>query len=142
MAGETGGPEDRYLMLKAVERELKEMKNSIKVQRAMHDMTQQELADRVGVSRQTINAVELGKYVPSAVLAMKVAAAFGRRRSSRSKRRIEAPRTGCRTVIGKTFGLLWDGRERDMPYFQMRHVPSCVDCRRIAGVGGFGLLYM
>lgn len=42
-------------------------------------MTQQELADRVGVSRQTINAVELGKYVPSAVLAMKVAAAFGRR---------------------------------------------------------------
>ena len=72
MAGETGGPEDRYLMFKAVERELKEMKNSIKVQRAMHDMTQQELADRVGVSRQTINAVELGKY-------MKVAAAFGRR---------------------------------------------------------------
>ena len=60
MAGETGGPEDRYLMFKAVERELKEMKNSIKVQRAMHDMTQQELADRVGVSRQTINAVELG----------------------------------------------------------------------------------
>ena len=42
-------------------------------------MSQQELADRVGVSRQTINAVELGKYVPSAVLAMKVAAAFGRR---------------------------------------------------------------
>ena len=79
MAGETGGPEDRYLMFKAVERELKEMKNSIKVQRAMHDMTPQELADRVGVSRQTINAVELGKYVPSAVLAMKVAAAFGRR---------------------------------------------------------------
>ena len=77
MAGETGGPEDRYLMFKAVERELKEMKNSIKVQRAMHDMTQQELADRV--SRQTINAVELGKYVPSAVLAMKIAAAFGRR---------------------------------------------------------------
>ena len=46
MAGETGGPEDRYLMFKAVERELKEMKNSIKVQRAMHDMTQlQKLMD-------------------------------------------------------------------------------------------------
>ena len=74
MAGETGGPEDRYLMFKAVERELKEMKNSIKVQRAMHDMTQQELADRVGVSRQTINAIELGKYVPSDVIDMKVAA--------------------------------------------------------------------
>ena len=52
------------------------MKNNIKVQRAVHDMTQQELADRVGVSRQTINAVELGKYVPSTVLAMKVAAVF------------------------------------------------------------------
>ncbi len=54
------------------------MKNNIKVQRAVHDMTQQELADRVGVSRQTINAVELGKYVPSTVLAMKVAAVFGK----------------------------------------------------------------
>ena len=47
--------------------------------RVHYGLTQQELADRVGVSRQTINAVELGKYVPSAVLAMKVAAAFGRR---------------------------------------------------------------
>ena len=47
--------------------------------RKKKNLTQQELADRVGVSRQTINAVELGKYVPSAVLAMKVAAAFGRR---------------------------------------------------------------
>ncbi|HIW97577.1 MAG TPA: helix-turn-helix transcriptional regulator [Candidatus Tidjanibacter gallistercoris] len=54
------------------------MKNNIKVQRAVHDMTQQELADRVGVSRQTINAVELGKYVPSTVLAMKVAAVFSK----------------------------------------------------------------
>ena len=53
--------------------------SKIHVYRATRRMTQQELADRVGVSRQTINAVELGKYVPSAVLAMKVAAAFGRR---------------------------------------------------------------
>ncbi len=53
MAGETGGPEDRYLMFKAVERELKEMKNSIKVQRAMHDMTQQEPFCRPGGSEPT-----------------------------------------------------------------------------------------
>lgn len=54
------------------------MKNNIKVQRAMLDMTQQELADRAGVSRQTINAMEKGKYVPSTVLALKVAGIFGR----------------------------------------------------------------
>ena len=40
-------------------------------------MTQQELADRTGVSRQTINAVEKGKYVPSTVLALKIASIFG-----------------------------------------------------------------
>ena len=74
MADETGGPEGRCL--KVIKTDEK-MKNSIKVQRAMHDMTQQALAERVGVSRQTVNAVELGKYVPSAVLAMKMAAAFG-----------------------------------------------------------------
>ena len=55
------------------------MKICIIVLRAMHDMTQQELADRVGVSRQTIYAVELGKYVPWVGLALKFAAAFGRR---------------------------------------------------------------
>ena len=53
------------------------MKNSIKVERAKRDMTQQELADRTGVSRQTINAVEKGKYVPSTVLALKIASIFG-----------------------------------------------------------------
>jgi len=39
-------------------------------------MTQQELADRVGVSRQTINSVELDRYIPSTVLALKIAAVF------------------------------------------------------------------
>lgn len=53
------------------------MKNRIRVQRAMHDFTQQELAERLGVSRQTVNAVELGKYVPSTVLALKMARLFG-----------------------------------------------------------------
>ena len=57
MADETGGPEGRCL--KVIKTDEK-MKNSIKVQRAMHDMTQQALAERVGVSRQTVNAVELG----------------------------------------------------------------------------------
>lgn len=53
------------------------MKNTIKVERAKKDMTQQVLAERVQVSRQTINSIEAGKYVPSTVLAMKIARAFG-----------------------------------------------------------------
>ncbi len=52
------------------------MKNSIKVQRAMHDMTQADLAEAIGVSRQTINAMEKNKYVPSTVLALKIARLF------------------------------------------------------------------
>ncbi|MCC6762089.1 MAG: helix-turn-helix domain-containing protein, partial [Chitinophagaceae bacterium] len=41
------------------------MQNTIKVQRAIHNMTQADLAEKIGVSRQTINAMELNKYVPS-----------------------------------------------------------------------------
>jgi putative transcriptional regulator len=41
------------------------------------EMTQQDLADRVGVTRQTINAIELGKYSPSLEVAFRIAAAFG-----------------------------------------------------------------
>ena len=41
------------------------------------EMTQQELADRVGVTRQTINAIELGKYSPSLEVAFRIAAVFG-----------------------------------------------------------------
>ncbi|MEO7174964.1 MAG: helix-turn-helix transcriptional regulator [Saprospiraceae bacterium] len=52
------------------------MKNRIKVERAIHDLTQEELAIKVKVSRQTINAMEANKYVPSTVLAMKVARVF------------------------------------------------------------------
>jgi putative transcriptional regulator len=52
------------------------MKNNIKVQRAMHDMTQADLADKIGVSRQTINAMEKNKYVPSTVLSLKIAQLF------------------------------------------------------------------
>lgn len=52
------------------------MKNAIKVERAKNNMTQQELADWVGVSRQTINYIETQRYVPSAVVAMKIASVF------------------------------------------------------------------
>ncbi|RWX00004.1 helix-turn-helix transcriptional regulator [Flavobacterium cerinum] len=52
------------------------MKNNVKVQRAIHNLTQQDLAGRIGVSRQTINALEAGKYVPSTVLALKLAKLF------------------------------------------------------------------
>ncbi len=52
------------------------MKNSIRVQRAIHNLTQQDLAEKIGVSRQTINAIESNKYVPSTVLALKMARLF------------------------------------------------------------------
>lgn len=52
------------------------MKNKIKVFRAMHDMTQEDLAQAVGVTRQTILAIEKGKYVPSLDLAFKIARNF------------------------------------------------------------------
>jgi len=53
------------------------LKNRIKVQRAIHDWTQEELAHRVGVTRKTINTIENGVYVPSTYLALKIAKAFG-----------------------------------------------------------------
>ncbi|MBR5594223.1 MAG: helix-turn-helix transcriptional regulator [Bacteroidaceae bacterium] len=52
------------------------MKNRIRVERAEVRMTQQQLADAIGVSRQTINAIESGKFVPSTVLALKMAQIF------------------------------------------------------------------
>lgn len=53
------------------------MKNSIKVERARLNMTQQDLADALEVSRQTISAIEKGKFNPSTVLALKISALFG-----------------------------------------------------------------
>jgi putative transcriptional regulator len=53
------------------------MKNNIRVQRAIKELTQQQLAEAVGVSRQTIVAIESGKYIPSTVLALKIARTFG-----------------------------------------------------------------
>lgn len=54
------------------------MKNNIRVERAIVKMTQQQLAEAVNVSRQTINAIEADKYVPSTVLALKIARIFGK----------------------------------------------------------------
>jgi len=52
------------------------MKTLIKVERAKLNMTQQGLADAVGVSRQTINSIEVSRYVPSIILALKISAIF------------------------------------------------------------------
>lgn len=52
------------------------MKNSLKVERAIKDVTQEELAVIIGVSRQAINSIELGKYVPSTILALKLSRFF------------------------------------------------------------------
>jgi putative transcriptional regulator len=52
------------------------LRNKLKVFRAIHDWTQEELARRVSVTRKTINTVEKGKYVPSTYLALKLARVF------------------------------------------------------------------
>ena len=52
------------------------MKNNLRVQRALKNITQAELAELISVSRQTINTIESGKYVPSTVLALKMAKVF------------------------------------------------------------------
>ncbi|MEW6030531.1 MAG: helix-turn-helix transcriptional regulator [Chloroflexota bacterium] len=55
------------------------MKNQLKVLRAERDWSQADLADKLDVSRQTVNAIETGKYDPSLPLAFKIAALFGRK---------------------------------------------------------------
>lgn len=52
------------------------MKNRIRIERAIMNITQADLADRVQVSRQTINAIEAGKYSPTLALGMKIAQQF------------------------------------------------------------------
>ena len=54
------------------------LENRLRVERAVSRMTQAELAERVDVSRQAINAIETGKFIPSAVLAIKLARVFGK----------------------------------------------------------------
>lgn len=52
------------------------MKNSLKVERARLDLTQEDLARAINVSRQTINSIEKNKYVPSTVLALRISEFF------------------------------------------------------------------
>ena len=52
------------------------MKNNLKVERAKRDLTQADLANLVGVSRQSINAIETKKYVPSTLLALRLSHIF------------------------------------------------------------------
>ena len=52
------------------------MENTIKVERAILNLTQDDLAKRIGVSRQTINSIEANRYVPSTVLALKLSKVF------------------------------------------------------------------
>jgi putative transcriptional regulator len=54
------------------------MKNTLRVERAIKNITQGELAELIGVSRQTINTIESNRYVPSTVLALKIARVFGK----------------------------------------------------------------
>ena len=54
------------------------MQNTIKVERAILNLTQDDLAQKIGVSRQTINSIEKNRYVPSTVLALKLSAVFGK----------------------------------------------------------------
>ena len=67
------------------------MNNTLKVERAKLDFTQQQLADKVGVSRQTINSIEAERYIPSTALAIKISDVLKRAsmRFSPSKRMIE-----------------------------------------------------
>lgn len=52
------------------------MKNTIKVERAKKNLTQADLAEKIGISRQAVNSIETGKFVPSTVLALKMAKVF------------------------------------------------------------------
>lgn len=54
------------------------MKNRLKIERAILDLTQDELAKMIGVSRQTINSIEKNRYVPSTVLALKLSKVFNK----------------------------------------------------------------
>jgi putative transcriptional regulator len=54
------------------------MNNTIRIERAIQNITQAELAEKVNVSRQTINTIESNKYIPSTLLALKIARVFGK----------------------------------------------------------------
>ena len=53
------------------------LRNRIRVYRAEHQMSQTELAERIGVSRKTISTIEVGRFVPSTIIALRIARHFG-----------------------------------------------------------------
>jgi len=53
------------------------LNNKIKIHRAIHNLTQEQLAEKVGVTRKTINTIERGHFVPSTILALKISKIFG-----------------------------------------------------------------
>ncbi|MCK5171684.1 MAG: helix-turn-helix transcriptional regulator [Bacteroidales bacterium] len=55
------------------------MKNTLKIERAILDITQEELAKKIGVSRQTINSIEKNRYVPSTILSLKISELFNKK---------------------------------------------------------------
>lgn len=57
--------------------ECSELRNQIKEQRALKNMTQEELAVKIGVTRKTINTIENGKFIPSTIIAIRMARFFG-----------------------------------------------------------------
>jgi putative transcriptional regulator len=57
--------------------EEEELRNTLKVQRAMRDLTQADLAALAGVTRKSVNAIEMGRMTPSVLLALKLARALG-----------------------------------------------------------------
>ena len=59
------------------EKKIWSMKNTIKVERAKKNWTQEDLAGKIGISRQSVNSIETGKFIPSTVLALKMAKVFG-----------------------------------------------------------------
>lgn len=54
------------------------MKNRIKIERAIHELTQEQLGRKIGVSRQTINSIEADRYVPSTILALRLSKLFNK----------------------------------------------------------------
>jgi len=54
------------------------MKNRLKIERAILNITQEELAEKIGVSRQTINSIETNRFIPSTLLALKLSMLFGK----------------------------------------------------------------
>jgi putative transcriptional regulator len=54
------------------------MKNKLKIERAILNITQEQLAEKIGVSRQTINSIETNRFVPSTLLALKLSMLFGK----------------------------------------------------------------